>query len=102
MNRDDASCFLPSLLVTRQPQAQTSLLRLSQEESVDEMEGRTEEERQLLENEMRDLEDAVVGLEQDYRLVDRLGEGASSYHLRLMLLLTRESSRYLLLCLQGH
>jgi hypothetical protein len=42
---------------------------------VDEMAGRLPEERQMLELEMDGLEDSVPGLSEQYRLVDRLGEG---------------------------
>ncbi|KAL7413178.1 kinase-like domain-containing protein [Mrakia frigida] len=45
---------------------------------VDEMPGRTDEERAQLNEEMGDLEETVKGLAEDYLLVDRLGEGTFS------------------------
>ncbi|CDZ98699.1 kinase-like protein [Phaffia rhodozyma] len=39
---------------------------------------RSSEERAILVNEMRELEDTVAGLDEDYQLVDRLGEGTFS------------------------
>lgn len=43
-------------------------------------------EREQLREEMNQLEDAVAGLEDNYRLVDRLGEGAPAIRCHKMTL----------------
>lgn len=49
-----------------------------EEPTEDEMDYRPTWEREQLREEMNQLEDAVAGLEDNYRLVDQLGEGAQA------------------------
>ena len=101
---EDVPIQIPSDGEEEEQTGMSNLLRpqADSEEEENPLSYRHPKDRELIQEEIRELEVLLPQLKREYTLIDRLGEGQSTVSLRMRCGCDRLVNRYFLICLQGH